>query len=85
MIVTLLLVLAMHWCSLESALAVATQSGRVRDRIESSPSQDEKLIQNGNLGQDTTGCAEELDPKLLGKAEVEIYLPDRGLWLHGKG
>ena len=45
MMVTLLLVLAMHWCSLESALAVATQSGRVRDRIESSPSQDENLIQ----------------------------------------
>jgi hypothetical protein len=49
MIVTLLLVLAMHWCSLESALAVATQPGRVRDRIESSPSQDENLIQNGIL------------------------------------
>ena len=78
MIVTLLLVLAMHWCSLESALAVATQPGRVRDRIESSPSQDEKLIQNGNLGQDTTGCAEELDRSYWGKLKPKFIYPIEG-------
>ena len=34
MIVSLLVILAMHWCSLESASAVATQSVGVRDRTD---------------------------------------------------
>jgi hypothetical protein len=79
MIVTLLLILAMHWCSLESALAVATQSASVRDRTGSSPSQDENLIQNGDLGQGTTGAPKGWTRSSWGKAEVEIYLPDKGL------
>jgi peptidoglycan/xylan/chitin deacetylase (PgdA/CDA1 family) len=75
MIVTLLLVLAMHWYALESALAVATQSGRVRDRTESSPSQNENLIQNGDLGQGTTGAPRGWTRSYWGKLKSRFIYP----------
>ena len=78
MIVTLLLVLAMHWCSLESALAVATQPGRVRDRIESSPAK-MKISSKMASWPGHNRLRRRVGQKLLGKAEAEIYLPDRGL------
>ena len=68
MIVTLFLVLAMHW----------SQSGRVRDRIESSPSQDKNLIQNGNLGQDTTVAPKSWTRSYWGKLKSKFIYPIEG-------
>jgi Predicted xylanase/chitin deacetylase len=68
----------MHWCSLESALAVATQSARVSDRTESSPSQDENLIQNGDLGQGTTGAPKGWTRSSWGKLKSKFIYPIRG-------
>ena len=78
MIVTLLLVLAMHWCSLESALAVATQPGRVRDRIESSPSQDENLIQNGILARTQPVAPKSWTRSYWGKLKSKFIYPIEG-------
>ena len=75
---TSLLVLAMHWYWLESASAVATQSGCVRDRTQSDSTQNKNLIQNGDLGQGTTGAPAGWSPNYWGKLKPKFIYPVTG-------
>jgi hypothetical protein len=78
MTVTSLLVLAMQWYSLESASAFATQSGCVRDRTQSDSTQNKNLIQNGDLGQGTTGAPAGWSPNYWGKLKSNFVYPVTG-------